>query len=146
MAFSIYGRKIFVSTSDEGTVKLDTGPGDRLMTADQTLVLIKELYEAIPEDVRPEPVVDRDNKVTIGPLTATLAPEQVDKLHGTGDLPPWAGADFITAVVRRTGQTTRFVKSVDVDSDDLSMYRRDDGVLYSVSLMLEVLTDIQVAS
>ena len=147
MAESVYGKKIVVEPwidlyFDE-TVRLDIDhpSGDRLLSPDQALKLIKELYDALPASVRTGLVVHEGLNVSIGPLKSTISKKQVEILQEAASRPEWADAPFLEATSCQGGKLVRFVR-VTTDHDT---FVSDFGGFYTVTELSDNFTDIRKA-
>ena len=147
MAESVYGKKIVVEHWQDDnfgeTVRLDTGSpsGDRLLSPDQALKLIKELYDALPASLQTGLVVRDGLNVSIGPLDATISKNQVEILREAATRPEWADADFLEATSCQGGKLVRFVR-VTTDHDT---FVSDFGGFYTVTELRDDFTDIRKA-
>ena len=147
MAESVYGKKIVVEPWDDlsfhDTVRIDIDhpSGDRLLSPDQTLKLIKELYDALPENAKTGLVVHDGLTVSIGPLKSTISKKQADFLREAATRPEWADENFLVATSCQGGKLVRFVR-VTTDHDT---FVSDFGGFYTVTEIKDGFTDIRKA-
>ena len=147
MAESVYGRKIvaepWIDISFDETVRLDTDNpgGDRLLSPDQVLKLIKELYDALPDYAKTGLVVHDGLTVSIGPLKSTVTQKQAESLHEAAMRPEWADADFLVATNNISGDTVKFVKASFGDN----VYVSHSGVNYNEAQLKKSYKDIRKA-